>query len=581
MIKPLDKTVRGILDDSVRYVVPEYQRNFEWHKEHAEEFFEDISAGSVYFGTLVFDISKRQKEKETIIVDGQQRLTTIFIFLAACRLRAHQIHSTGQTSTIQSKLSFIDDTTGDSSTPKLEASPSINEIFSQTIASDTWDGKTFNFTHKKRQIAKIKPIYSYFVDKLNKFKKEEIRDILEKLYDSSFVVIEIEDTQEAFDIFERTNARGMELNAADLLKNYLFARQASDNLSQDWESIIENSSGNILRMIKYYYVANYGYTPKKRLFKDLKKHGEIVTSKELLEDIKEFSDIYSIINNGTPETIVGLASDMKLTELQNEYNAQELNRSFDALKLFGVSQTFPLIIKVIRAIEYLKNQDLKKKLTKKFVNFIEILEKFHFANSAISQRPGNEVERYYAEKCKEKLTGNNIMSFMQSIEKELKEKRVKKAEFISRFKDINYENDFRLIYYIYDKMNNLNKRGGQYVKIYNSDTKTLKKNFNIDHLIAQDIGEYNFSHDDIEDFLHNIGNLLIISYHSNSGFNNKNIVEKFDTLKEMESLNLPEVKLFVKNWHGKNWQNMSNVKKNIIARSEELAERAYSEVWNF
>ena len=119
---------------------------------------------------------------------------------------------------------------------------------------------------------------------------------------------------------------------------------------------------------------------------------------------------------------------------------------------------------------------------------------------------------------------------MQSIEKELKEKRVKKAEFISRFKDINYENDFRLIYYIYDKMNNLNKRGGQYVKIYNSDTKTLKKNFNIDHLIAQDIGEYNFSHDDIEDFLHNIGNLLIISYHSNSGFNNKNIVEKFDTL---------------------------------------------------
>ena len=85
---------------------------------------------------------------------------------------------------------------------------------------------------------------------------------MEKLYDSSFVVIEIEDTQEAFDIFERTNARGMELNAADLLKNYLFARQASDNLSQDWESIIENSSGNILRMIKYYYVANYGYTPK-------------------------------------------------------------------------------------------------------------------------------------------------------------------------------------------------------------------------------------------------------------------------------------------------------------------------------
>jgi len=49
----------------------------------------------------------------------------------------------------------------------------------------------------------------------------------------------------------------------------------------------------------------------------------------------------------------------------------------------------------------------------------------------------------------------------------------------------------------------------------------------------------------------------------------------------VESSNLLEVKLFVKNWHNKDWQNMSNVKKNIIARSEELAERAYDEVWSF
>ena len=113
---------------------------------------------------------------------------------------------------------------------------------------------------------------------------------------------------------------------------------------------------------------------------------------------------------------------------------------------------------------------------------------------------------------------------MQGIEKDLKEKRVKIDEFSEKFTQINYEDDFRLVYYIYDRMNNFDKRGGQYVGIYNSDTKTLKKNFNIDHLIAQDSSEYNFNSEDIEEFLHNIGNLLVMSCHSNFGFNNKNVL---------------------------------------------------------
>ncbi|OGI76693.1 hypothetical protein A3B85_00275 [Candidatus Nomurabacteria bacterium RIFCSPHIGHO2_02_FULL_37_13] len=581
MIKPSDKTVRGILDDSVRYIVPEYQRNFEWKKEHAEEFFEDISAGNSYFGTLVFDVSKKQSQKEISIVDGQQRLTTIFIFLAACRFRARSIKPTGQVNAIQTKLSFMNDTTGDSGIPKLEASPSIADIFQETIVNSKWDGKTFNFVQKKRQIAKIKPIYTYFVEKVSKFDREEMRDILEKLYDSSFVVIEIEETQEAFDIFERTNARGMELNAGDLLKNYLFARQASENINQDWESIIENNVGNILRMIKYYYVSNFGYTPKKRLFKELKKHGEQVTPEKLLQDIKEFSIIYSIINEGTAESIINWASERKLTELQNESNADDLNRSFDALKLFGVTQTFPLIIKIIRSIVNVKNQNLKNKLTKKFIRFVETLEKFHFINSAVSQRPGNQVEKYYADKCNEKITAQNLFKFMQGIEKDLKEKRVKIDEFSEKFTQINYEDDFRLIYYIYDRMNNFDKRGGQYVGIYNSDTKTLKKNFNIDHLIAQDSSEYNFNSEDIEEFLHNIGNLLVMSCHSNFGFNNKNVLEKFDTLKEMDSMNLSEVKLFVQNWKNKKWRSVSDIKNNVTNRAKELAERAFTKIWNF
>ncbi len=580
MIKSELKKVRNILDESVRYVVPNYQRNFEWKKSQAEEFWDDISSGSVFLGNLVLDVSKESEKNEIIIVDGQQRITTIFIFLAACRFQAKKINSHDQASVIQKKISFIDDTSGKAGVSKLIPSPSIIDTFNQTIVNDEWDGKVFE--GKRRPINKIKPIYDYFISCVSKFNKDDLIDILKKLYESTFVKIDIEEPQDAFDIFERTNARGMELNAADLLKNYLFSHKVSDQIEMEWEDIVTNSAGNILRMIKYFYVSKKGLIQRKQLFRALRDYGKTIGPDKLFEEIKEFSYYYSLVVNSSYETVVEWADETKNSFFRKQYNAESLNRALEALQLFGVTQAYPIVVKLAIAINSVRDSKNKDKISEKFLEFCQVLEKFHFINYAISQQPGNRIEKYYADKCKLEVNDSNISDFIKTTIAQLrKEKIVSSLTFLEKFSEISYSNsnDFHLIYYIFDRLNNFNRKGGQYIRLYNPDKKLVRKDYDIDHLVSQNLDKYGFDDEQVPETIDNIGNLLVISKHTNGSAQNMEILKKLEFFKEKEIQNLMEAKIVVDEWESKKWESVDDINKNILDRTKTMSDRAYDKVW--
>lgn len=579
MIKSELKKVRNLLDESVKYVVPEYQRNFTWKRDQAEELFDDVSQGSLFLGTIVLDVND-EKSSRISIVDGQQRITTVFLFLSACKYHAQKINSEAQSLEIQRKISFIDDTSGKMNSSKLVPSPSIAEVFERTIANPDWDGKKFDLKIKKRQVSKIRPIYDFFVDKLSKFDKDELADLLKKVYESTFIKIEVQDTKEAFDIFERTNARGMELNAADLLKNYLFANSSAERLTDDWDAIVQYSQGNILRLIKYYYVSNFGLVRKSDLFKWVKRHGESIGPDQLLQKLKDFSYYYSLITSGNFENIIEWANETENSYFRKEYNAKALHRNLEAMRLFGVSQSYPLLVKLLIILDSISDADEKQKVSEKILSFFQVIEKFHFLNYAICQRPGNQIEGYYAGKCEEVISPKKMIDFMKDLSTELrKEKVVGEAEFSEKFTELTYGTDSMLIYYIYDRLNNQDRKGGQYISIYNPDKKLLRKNYDIDHLVSQDSSNYNFNETQIADHIDSIGNLLVISKHTNGSLQNKNISEKIAILKKLESQNLPEAEILTKGWEDVKWSNLEDVIGNIKARGFSLSKRVFNTYW--
>jgi uncharacterized protein with ParB-like and HNH nuclease domain len=574
--------LEDLLSKQVKYSVPNYQRNFEWRKDNADEFWQDIQTPGTFMGTIVLNVSKEETAQDIDIVDGQQRFTTIFILLSALRNRAKEVGNINQAQAIQRFLSFVDNTDGTAGITKFIASDSIRFAFEETIINPNWDGSfsSQSLKNKRREVNKIKPIYNFFYEKISSYGADDIKNTLSSLYSSVFVSIQIQNTEEAFEIFERTNARGMDLNAADLLKNFLFSQFEMEDVEERWSNVVDGaSSGGILRMIKYFYVSKKGYVGKKELFSKLKKYGAMeIGVNKFLDEIERFSSLYSLIIEKGADDFIQFGADYKIKYFQTEYNAHAINRALDAINLFGVTQSYPLILKCLDALAVTKNAKDREVFSKDIYRLVQIIENYHFVNSAVSKRPGNEVEKFYSVMCEGDISSENIKEVISKVKKQFNERKVGISEFVERFKELTYQNDYKLIFYINDRLNNYKRKGAQIIDMYDSDSKALRRSFDMEHLVSQNASEYDIDKDRYEEIVHNIGNMIVISKHTNGGIGNKHVEEKLPIIEEKDS-RLPEVSRLVSQWKNANWNTVEDIEKNISDRAIELAERSFKEVW--
>ena len=606
MINPRRENVRTLIDSSSLLTVPPYQRAYEWGNNEVGEFWDDLSSYSAgdddfFLGTLIFNIS--QAKNEILIVDGQQRITTIFIFLIACRVRLDQI-STNQSITISANIKNLitssNPATGNTIGFRLNASTSIKDVFEE-ICNSEWNGK--NFPEKigkksvKQQVRRIQPIYSFFIDKLSELDQPEISDLLAVLYRAYFVRIDISSDEEAFKIFERNNARGVDLEASDLLKNYLFQKIGSD-ITEVWDKVISNAGGSFPRMLKYFYVSRRGYIKKSDLYRELKK----IDSITLLNELKDFSDFYDAIRSSNSSSLKTYLSDVinqddQLNNLKNLISNQDkidqINVNLDGLRFFKITQIFPLIFAAFHCFNRTPIPDTStgnSKLINQLLLFFQNLENYHFINNAICARIGNEVEKLYANYSKTFADSSDFLATSREFFNELKSKLAFEDEFTARFVEINYEQSgsLPLLMYIFDRFYNFDFNKNQIVSpsklsrlsIFNPSETYTKRSENIDHWFPQNAKiDTGLSKDDI----HNIGNLIVISYKANSSLNNDNPEEKIKKLREQGPLattiqNSGYVQKFIDKYE----QYSSNWTAEIIkTRSMNLAKEAYQKVWRF
>lgn len=144
MIQPRSTTIGEILTLSKHFHVPPYQRSYAWEPTEADEFLQDLETESqagrgLFLGTLIFNVAEELRDK-IMIVDGQQRLTTIFLLLIVCRMLAKKLKAEGIAQETQKRITVTDPTTGKSKGPLLVASESISAVFNNMAASE-WDGE--------------------------------------------------------------------------------------------------------------------------------------------------------------------------------------------------------------------------------------------------------------------------------------------------------------------------------------------------------------------------------------------------------------------------------------------------------
>ena len=125
------------------------------------------------------------------------------------------------------------------------------------------------------QNKKVKPIFEFFLKKLKEEKKpEDLQNIIETLESISFIKITIKKEEHAYELFERTNARGSGLEVSDLLKNHMFKNvdtvHDDKSVAEQWSDIEKNSDKGIVTLLRYYYISRKNHITRPKLYAALK-----------------------------------------------------------------------------------------------------------------------------------------------------------------------------------------------------------------------------------------------------------------------------------------------------------------------
>lgn len=603
--------------------VPRFQRDFVWDADKAEDFFNDLTSAvaeqdkDFFLGTFIF--SETSDDKFLDIVDGQQRITSVIIFLIACRIFAHHRKVLERNRDVKArwdkvidkvqKLITLDDESLEMERSRLVPSPTIDRVLNQMILR-TWYGEYVSAMGDKRSWKKIEKAYQFFESRFKVDKSftdvKKIWELLLALEEVSVIEIIVSNEISAISTFERVNARGSPLKTFDLMKAFLFAEaqrragNADDDefaIESDWEEIQKNTEESMIdlsRMLQQFNYSKVGYRPQEKVYKDLRRAAGIDLS-HFVDELKDFSDFYRILS------IPVLGGDFKtevreyfiekrgLAALDHEDRIDRVARALYALGLFKVVSVYPLLYASLRHLQrQLKERefDVRKQKSEidRWLDLLEFFEKFSFVTtriSHISALHGGKLSSLYTNYCE--LFTKGEVSFSKLVDECKKDFRVivpAKSVFIEEFVQLSYspasrKADNRIILYIFDKINRFNPnlknkqvRPGNAASILSVDGYETHSH-NIEHFLPISLRQQLID----ERVVYNIGNLLAVHKDDNSKLNNKSPVEKMSILRELVSRNAIQNKGYLASFVDDYEKYSANWNEDVIhTRARRLAE---------
>ena len=503
-----------LIEPKTVFRIPVYQRKYDWQKKQCQEFFKDIEQivneekDNHFLGSIVYikgsDTDNIEDNfKEYIIIDGQQRITTIVLFLKAI----HDVMDKSIAMKWEKEDIFKDFLTNKN---KDEHNLKLQLIKSDSIVLT-------NLIHNYSPLDKDSMIiknYQYFKDLLRKKTDEEIRKYFQSFKRLWIVYIELDrEKDDPQLIFESINSTGLSLSQADLIRNFILMDKEpkeQNRLFEDYWFKIENLLDNdkISAFIRDYLTMKTTYIPKKsEVYVDFKAYTfkENKNSEELLSDLLYYAKIYSQFLNPN-------YNDNRITKVMIEIN--DLKKTV----------TYPYFLHLFHEFEE-ENISVNTLLSS-----IELIRNYIFRR-LICKSNNNIFTSLFANLDKEikKIFNNNYPDYYKYLASILLNKRggeifPRDEEFKSNFMTKDIYNSKDKIYIIYSLESFENKELVPY------------NDLSIEHIMPQkltdnwksDLGD-NFKN--IHDkYLHIIGNLTLTAYNSN--LSNKIFTEKKNILKE-------------------------------------------------
>lgn len=286
-----------------RFIIPVYQRNYDWKTENCKQLFDDLTKviknnrRSHFFGSLVSVYEPSGRNTEFLVIDGQQRLTTVsLLLLAMYNLICNGVIIPDDESL---KEQIYEDFLVDKYQPKdtrikLKAVKNNQKAF----------GKLFESAAEHIRESNLTMNYNYFYDRIQ---KQEIT--IDQLFDAicrlEIINITLNNEDNPQLIFESLNSTGLDLSEGDKIRNFILmglpVKEQDEYYEKYWNRIEECTKYDVSSFIRdYLSVKQLAIPSQKKIYISFKEYVEISSLgvEELLKDLLAYAKRYEILLNG-------------------------------------------------------------------------------------------------------------------------------------------------------------------------------------------------------------------------------------------------------------------------------------------
>ena len=291
--------LQQIIEGTKQYVVPLFQRPYSWKKSEWQALWNDLvelckadNPRPHFMGSIVTmpTISVPEGVSKYLLIDGQQRLTTVFILLSALRDTAKQ--SEEELAAEIDNTILVNPYKKDLDYYKLQPTQVDRVAFHQIIDSEP-----------RVNESDILECYRFFEKKIHQSRLSLELQRIKKVICSnlSLVSVVLSADDDPYLVFESLNAKGRPLTQADLIRNYFFMRIHADSqesvYAQYWQPMQDLLKDSLTEFIRHYLTKTGVEVKQNEIYFEIKDRISTNDALSYLKDLCVFSEYYSRLLN--------------------------------------------------------------------------------------------------------------------------------------------------------------------------------------------------------------------------------------------------------------------------------------------
>lgn len=498
-----------------RFIIPVYQRNYNWRTEHCKQLYDDLikvsknNRNSHFFGSIVSVYHPSGRNTELLIIDGQQRLTTMSLLFLAMHDAIHNGIVQSNDNYLMEQLYetyLVDKYQSEEKGIKLK--PVKNDQYAYE--------KLFDDVSEHIRESNLTVNYNYFYERIQK-REITIDELFDAICRLEIINIELNNEDNPQLIFESLNSTGLDLSEGDKIRNFILmglpAQKQEQYYEKYWNKIEKYTNYDVSSYIRdYLSVKQQVIAPQKKIYTNFKEYKEFVETKQnmeieaLLIELLAYAKRYQLLLNGNT-------------------NDKTLDACIDRLNRLETTVTRPFFLEVFRLYD-------EHKLNIAQVTDIFLTTESYLFRRTICDLPTNSLNKIFLLLHKEIIrydgSENNYVSKFKYalLYKKEKARFPEDTEFATAFTERQiYQMNSKNKIYIMERIENFDTVEDK--DIYSRCDEGI---YSIEHIMPQhltpiwqkELGEdYEQIH---EIWLHRIANLTLTAY--NSKYSNNSFSEK-------------------------------------------------------